>query len=553
MKKTTIVMSAISLMALGAISTSCVKDNESQSVTEIRNAKAEQLKAMATLSKAQAEAALINANATKVLMEAQAQLALAEAAFKQAEADGEQVKVEEAKLAYEKAKATAQLEIDAAIARAEAAKIQAQATLIAAKAAADAAALENPYLTALIGKYSISVADLNNASSLLTVAKTQLIQDKYDLQSWEATRDYNVMLLSADKNAKIKEREAYVKLSETYTDYSDIKAAIAECEAKIASLSNEVSVKTSQRNIAFSSLSDEKRSVENTEYYSAVSYLRMNVNNGVLNGPNQSVKFKSVSQKKSDPVFGSYIYGLSFNHIDFIDESLIKMEQVKRKDDLDIVEKQYNTDNTDYTAKLAAEKTANDDMVTKKADYDADPTNAAKQNAYITAKSVYVAAQAATVAAYDKMNNAINGSKFQYESAKSSYESFTKFTAIVFDADKKTVYETALAEFLANDMKVIDMNIEMSPMNAENTATQNVLNSLKTEVNNVPNFADLISRVDNQIAFIDRDIASAEDISGKDDAIAYTEAQIKTYEAQVSALTAVVNKIYDEIQKEINK
>lgn len=549
MKKTTIVMSAISLMALGAISTSCVKDNESQSVTEIRNAKAEQLKAMATLSKAQAEAALINANATKVLMEAQAQLALAEAAFKQAEADGEQVKVEEAKLAYEKAKATAQLEIDAAIARAEAAKIQAQATLIAAKAAADAAALENPYLTALIGKYSMSVTDLNNASSLLTMAKTQLIQDKYDLQSWEATRDYNVMVLSADKDALLKEREAYIKLSETYTDYSDIKNAIVEGEAKIASLSKEVSLKTSQHNIALSSLNDEKRSVEDTEYYSAVSDLSMMVNNG----PNQSVKFKSVSQKKSDPVLGYDIIGLSFNHIDFIDESLIKMDQVDKKDYLDIVEKQYNTDNTDYTAKLAAEKTANDDMIAKKAAYDADPTNVTKQNAYITARSAYVAAQAATVIAYDKMNNNQNGSKTIYESVKSSYEYFTKLTAIVFAADKKTAYETALAEFLVNDMNVIDMKIEMSSMSAELTATQRVVGSLQTTINTVPDFASLISQVDNRIASQDRDIASAENINGKDDAIAYTEAKIKTYEAQVSALTAVVNKIYDEIQKEINK
>lgn len=59
---------------LGALTLgACVDDNESQSVTDVRNAKAEQLKAMAELHKAQAEAELISANAEKALKEAKAE------------------------------------------------------------------------------------------------------------------------------------------------------------------------------------------------------------------------------------------------------------------------------------------------------------------------------------------------------------------------------------------------------------------------------------------------------------------------------------------------
>lgn len=66
---------------LGALSLgACVDDNESASVTNIRNAKAEQLSAMATLYQAQAEAAASAAAA-------EAQLKAAEAAYQQALAD----------------------------------------------------------------------------------------------------------------------------------------------------------------------------------------------------------------------------------------------------------------------------------------------------------------------------------------------------------------------------------------------------------------------------------------------------------------------------------
>ena len=67
-KKLMMVAVLLGALSLGA----CVDDNESASVTAVREAKAEQLSAMAALYKAQAEAELIYANAEKALKEAQA-------------------------------------------------------------------------------------------------------------------------------------------------------------------------------------------------------------------------------------------------------------------------------------------------------------------------------------------------------------------------------------------------------------------------------------------------------------------------------------------------
>lgn len=91
MKKKIMMVAAI----LGALTLgSCVDDNESQSVTDVRNAKTEQLKAMANLANAQAEAELIIANAEKALKEA-------EAAYQKALADGAKQEAELAKARFE--------------------------------------------------------------------------------------------------------------------------------------------------------------------------------------------------------------------------------------------------------------------------------------------------------------------------------------------------------------------------------------------------------------------------------------------------------------------
>ena len=97
-KKLMMVAVLLGALSLGA----CVDDNESASVTAVREAKAEQLKAAATLAEAQAEAELIRANAEAAYMQAQAEYEKAKAAAEQALADERAFELKKAQDAYER-------------------------------------------------------------------------------------------------------------------------------------------------------------------------------------------------------------------------------------------------------------------------------------------------------------------------------------------------------------------------------------------------------------------------------------------------------------------
>lgn len=122
-KKLMMVALLLGGLTLGA----CVDDNESASVTAVRNAKAEQLKAATELDKARAQAELIAANA-------EAALKAAQAAYQEAMAALNEANAEKQAILNEKAKATLEVEIAAAKAAAEAQLMQAQAALERAKA-----------------------------------------------------------------------------------------------------------------------------------------------------------------------------------------------------------------------------------------------------------------------------------------------------------------------------------------------------------------------------------------------------------------------------------
>ena len=122
MKKKFIAVSVlICALALGSTTlTSCVDDNESASVTAIRDAKAQQLTSLANYQQAQADAEKI--------------IAEAEAAIRNAEAQAKQIENESASVDLEIKKATLATDIEAAKAKAEANLMIQQAALAQAKA-----------------------------------------------------------------------------------------------------------------------------------------------------------------------------------------------------------------------------------------------------------------------------------------------------------------------------------------------------------------------------------------------------------------------------------
>lgn len=113
---------------LGALSLgSCVDDNESASVTAIREAKAKQIGALANYQQAQADAELILANAEAKVKEA-------DAAYQAALAKIKDLKAQEQELELQKSQATLETDIEKAKTQAQADLIDAQAKLEKAKA-----------------------------------------------------------------------------------------------------------------------------------------------------------------------------------------------------------------------------------------------------------------------------------------------------------------------------------------------------------------------------------------------------------------------------------
>ncbi len=246
---------------------SCVTNEESQSVTDIRNAKAEQLKSLAALNNAEAETAKVLAAAEaaykaaeaelkkaeaaklaadaeneKVVAEAQAELLKAQAALAAAEAAQIEEEIEKAKLEYDALKA----EYAARIAQAEKAKAKAE------KAKADAiAAMELAKVTAekaLVDaqkELAQSKKDLQDKLDELEVTNAETIEALYTsyisaLNAYnQAKQNVSVVKGNVDycKADLLTNEDALAALLESYE--SDIELyvnAIALAEAKIATL-----------------------------------------------------------------------------------------------------------------------------------------------------------------------------------------------------------------------------------------------------------------------------------------------------------------------------
>lgn len=203
MKKKFLAMYALAgVLVASPVFTSCVDNEESPSVTQLRNAKAEQLKAAATLAQAQAQAATVQAEAYAALQKAQAE-------YQKAQADQKVQQTEQAAQEFaatiETIKAEAQLEL-----------MQIQQQIENQKN--NIADAEYNRINQLLNQY-------NNALNMLTDLKNQLINNKANLALLEA----NVLSTEAWNN--------YYALS-TKQEIANQKAQL-EIYKENASLDNE--------------------------------------------------------------------------------------------------------------------------------------------------------------------------------------------------------------------------------------------------------------------------------------------------------------------------
>lgn len=229
-------LTGVALCAL-TLATSCVKDNESASVTSLRNAKTEQIKAAAELAKAQAAAATLTAQADANFKNAQAEYQKAQAAYYAAQAERQQLEnaFREAEMDAEKA------EIAERIARAEANEAAAQQQLQntlnqieknrlqfeydMAKLVAD---LEKQKANDAIDELNLAATSYKNAvntlisnQSQLNTLKTNLARNEVSQADWENTKAKNI----ANYKHLIAQEQAKIEVYKQYANYTeDIEA-----------------------------------------------------------------------------------------------------------------------------------------------------------------------------------------------------------------------------------------------------------------------------------------------------------------------------------------
>ncbi|MBQ5900117.1 MAG: hypothetical protein IIW87_09480, partial [Alistipes sp.] len=227
---------------LGALTFgACVDNNESASVENVRNAKAEELKAQAALLNAEAQAKVILANAEAALKASQAAINQAEAAIKEAEARLAEAKAEaqeienegklaeleakiaeyEATIAYQqmlKAKWFAQMETDAV--KAEQALLEAQLELIKQE------------------------REFNKKLDEFAKADAQKLRGLYSTYVMEASKlNRAISKVNQIKNNIAKAEAGLVKIDELVADFIEYQnAEIAEAEAAIVELEKVLAV-----------------------------------------------------------------------------------------------------------------------------------------------------------------------------------------------------------------------------------------------------------------------------------------------------------------------
>ena len=177
---------------LGALTLgACVDDNESQSVTKVRDAKAAQLNALAAKANAEAEAETIRANA-------EAALKAAETAYKQAMADKEAAEAEYTKQEYLLRLAKIKAEYEASIA---------EAKKNAASYDKEAFAAASAQINALYNQYATALSQSQTLNSQLLNAKIKLAAADADAEAANAA--YNEIVIA--QNNKIAQNTAAIE------------------------------------------------------------------------------------------------------------------------------------------------------------------------------------------------------------------------------------------------------------------------------------------------------------------------------------------------------
>ena len=517
-KKFFAIYALIGAMAVSPIFTSCVDSEETPSVEALRNAKAEELKAIADLNNAQAASATALAAADAALLNAQAEAQKAQKKYNEAQAalletqnEAEKAALEVAIKQAEADLARIQGEIDAQAINIQSQLMYAQQQLLHAQkrledATKDYDAYEKAKLQNLADEYSRAVQSLQACQKELIVAKSQLVKLESGLVKAEDALEKTI----AANNNQIALNNIQIETLKKYTNYSEDKDALYLEMLEANSVRN---VANNQRNAAESAwyellnnidgsaINEAWEEIEKDEFYQFVWNDRIadEENEGNWNSVNPISQYFNVSKRyweRNEHKYGDYEYydycGDSFIFEYEMSTDIRQIELVaddytsSRKESIKNWNEEIKTKETELETAVAATKAA------KKAwDEAVDADKDAKKAEYETALNAELALaseienlqsnvenQTKWVAIYDKaLDLAKNAAKY-HEALQAKIKAYN-------DA-----YVAAYAEALAAWEKYIDADEVYQEANTAYWALSDLYWNANDIANSIKNIED---------------------------------------------------------------
>lgn len=491
-KKFIAVYALMAVLALGSTTlTSCVDDNESASVTAIRDAKAAQLNASANLLNAQAES-------EKVIAEA-------EAALKNAKAEWQKEQTEEAKQKFA---------IQIEVIRAQAEESLAYYKLQVKKYEQDLLEYADDHLRELYDEYQGALNNIQSNQNEKIRLTTEIAKAEAGLESYETIRDNNIARLDRE----IAFQEYKISLYEQY-EGADLVTLKQEQE-KARQEAKKAEDTQSKKQAAYD---------EANEAYTEESY-RFNYNNSVTEPLDIVEAAKELNNKWSGTIkWGSK--ELDKEH--FVNYYTLNAEVTERtKQSLEGGVK-YWTDQLDekntfsLTAQLAQVKKDRENAL--KADPDADVSYYDNQIALLNAK--------------------ITDAKTDLASAEETLKSFNTLVA-KFNSDSKEwkAYTDAIAALTKLAENATTANKDLTTAQ-ENTRKAWDKYTVASDLVNQEDVTAQIENCQNLIAgYIQEKEGFKNNVIDQETAIATLKQELENVEAQLVAQQAII----DNLQKLID-
>ncbi|MCI9608552.1 MAG: hypothetical protein HFJ94_10340 [Muribaculaceae bacterium] len=568
----------LAAVLVGALSLgSCVDNNESASVTAVRNAKAEQLSGLAKLSEAQAEAALINANANAEYYKAQAAYQNALAALKNAE-------TESAKAQAMIDMARAQAEIEKIAVEGEAALLRAQADLIQAQAAYEKALLQQGNanineLQALFTAYQNASNALIQKQIDLNAAKTVLAKYEAQLVNASELRAAELAQLNkqiAEKQQQILADSAQIEVYKKYTNTAEAQAAYDAAYAKNTELYQAYTKAQQTSNAATQKTNDARYKMQNSAYTQDiremmstnianiyVSLIGSDQENGrptaaegnycavvTYNGKTTYIPLFKANEATTEEIKYSTIegqatstmtYTVQESHYDIIPGGFAEFQDsinayVKRNQGAALTAAQ-KTYKDAQTALAAAEKAV--------ADAGKDATDAQK-----AAVEAAKAAANNALTAQNQAEDALNDINEEVAEVAELIKSIEANAAA--DADLVKAYnEAALAAANAN-IATAQANAVYRENNSELQALNTILNNSQQVDQNITNLENSITSLKNQITNLQEQVIEVENATDVEDLVAQQKQTIANIETEITVLQKQVDTTKASLEAAIN-